>query len=312
MFKDKPPHGEQDVINDLVFSIVKEQKTKRRWGIFFKLLFIAYIVFITATFFVNKKESLVSVPHTAEIDVSGVIAAGTETSADHVIQGLQNAFKNSQVKGVILRINSPGGSPVQSEEIYNEVRRLEKKHPEKKVYAVCEDACASGAYYIASAAHEIYAQPASLIGSIGVIMNGFGFTEAMKKLGVESRVLTAGKNKGFLDPFSPMSEEQKEFALTMLKSVHEVFIADVKQGRGNRLKNNPEIFSGLVWTGLQARKLGLVDHFGGYRQVAAQVIKAPQIVDYTVKPGLWGELSQRVSTIFNHALHTMAANIHLS
>ncbi|WP_201258119.1 signal peptide peptidase SppA [Piscirickettsia litoralis] len=250
--------------------------------------------------------------HTAEIDVTGVISAGTETNADNVIKGLQAAFKNPQAKGIVLRINSPGGSPVQSEEIYNEIRRLEKKYPEKKVYAVCEDACASGAYYIASAASEIYAQPASLVGSIGVIMNGFGFTEAMEKLGIESRVLTAGKNKDFLDPFSPMNEQQKKFALNMLKSVHQVFIADVKQGRGKRLKNDPEIFSGLVWTGLQAKKLGLIDHFGSYRRVAAHVIKAPTIVDYTVKPGFWGEFSQRVGTAFNHAFSTMLASIHLS
>jgi protease-4 len=231
--------------------------------------------------------------HTALIDVSGVIGPGTNASADKVIAGMQAAFKDSNTKGVILRINSPGGSPVQAGYINDEIRRLRSKHPEVPLYAVVEDICASGGYYIAAAADKIFVDKASIIGSIGVLMDGFGFTGTMEKLGVERRLLAAGRNKGFLDPFSPIQEEQTAHAETMLDDIHQQFISVVRQGRGKRLKETPEMFSGLLWVGQKSIDLGLADAMGSLEYVAREVIKAEDIVDYTQQENIAERFARR-------------------
>jgi protease-4 len=221
--------------------------------------------------------------HTALVELEGVIDAKSDASAEKITSALQRAFKDKNTQGVILRINSPGGSPVQSGIINDEVRRLRGVYPNTPLYVVVEDICASGGYFVAASADKIYVNKASLVGSIGVLMDGFGFTGGMEKLGVERRLLTAGENKGFMDPFSPVDAKQKDYALGMLNDIHQQFIAVVKQGRGKRLKDNPELFSGLVWTGQKAVELGLADGFGSVESVARDVIKAEPIVDYTEK-----------------------------
>jgi protease-4 len=221
--------------------------------------------------------------HTALVELDGVIDAKGDASAEKIIGALQGAFKDKETQGVILRINSPGGSPVQSGIIYDEVRRLRGVYPNTPLYVVVEDICASGGYFVAASGDKIYVNKASLVGSIGVLMDGFGFTGGMEKLGIERRLLTAGENKGFMDPFSAVDPKQKEYALGMLNDIHQQFIGVVKQGRGKRLKDNPELFSGLVWTGQKAVELGLADGFGSVESVARDVIKAEQIVDFTSK-----------------------------
>jgi protease-4 len=233
-------------------------------------------------------------PHTALIEVDGVLDLGGEIQADDIIQGLRDAFDADGSKGVILRINSPGGSPVQAAEIYEEIRRLRKLHPDKPVHAVVSDICASGGYYIAAAADKIYANPSSLVGSIGVLMDGFGFTETMNKLGVERRLLTAGEHKGMLDPFSPVDEKEQAHVQKMLDQVHEQFIRAVREGRGKRLAESPELFSGLIWSGEEAKKLGLVDDFGSADFVAREVIGAEDLMDYTPAPDYFDRLAKQI------------------
>ncbi|HEY6022563.1 MAG TPA: S49 family peptidase [Pseudolabrys sp.] len=290
---------DRDILEKVALAAVHEQRRARRWGIFFKLLLFVYLfalLFIGMGWFV-KKEGLPG-RHTALVEVRGVIAANGAASADNIIAGLQEAFKDKGTQGVILRINSPGGSPVQAGYINDEIRRLRAKYPKIPIYAVVEDICASGGYYIAVAADKIYVDKASIIGSIGVLMDGFGFTGLMDKLGIERRLLAAGENKGFLDPFSPIRESQKEYAEKMLADIHQQFITVVRQGRGKRLKETPEMFSGLLWIGPKSIELGLADAMGSVDYVAREVIKAEDIVDFTPRENI----AERVARKFGAAM----------
>ena len=276
---------ERETLEKLAFGALKEQQRSRRWGIFFKLLTFAYVTFLILMLFEwrGSGDFIADGRHTALVELEGVIDVKSDASAEKITAALQGAFKDKNTQGVILRINSPGGSPVQSGIINDEVRRLRGVYPNTPLYVVVEDICASGGYFVAASADKIYVNRASLVGSIGVLMDGFGFVGGMEKLGVERRLLTAGENKGFMDPFSPVDPKQQEYALSMLNDIHQQFIAVVKQGRGKRLKDNPDVFSGLVWTGQKAVELGLADGFGSVESVARDVIKAESIVDYTQK-----------------------------
>lgn len=282
------------MLEKVALASIQEQRRARRWGIFFKLVVLSYlfIVLFIAMGWVGKRDALPG-SHTALVDISGVISSGSPASADKIIESLQSAFKDKNTKGVILRINSPGGSPVQAGYIYDEIKRLRAKYPETPLYAVVEDICASGGYYIAAAADRIYVDKASIIGSIGVLMDGFGFTGTMEKLGIERRLLAAGENKGFLDPFSPTQEKQKAHAETMLGDIHQQFITVVRQGRGKRLKETPDMFSGLLWVGQKSIDLGLADALGSMEFVAREVIKAEDIVDYTSQENIAERFARR-------------------
>ncbi|MGE4111928.1 MAG: S49 family peptidase, partial [Burkholderiales bacterium] len=268
------PQWERGVLEKLALASIREQRAARRWGVFFKLSFLLYLVvlLVIGMGWFGKRDALPG-KHTALVEISGIISPSSQSSADRVMGGLQSAFKDKNTKGIVLRINSPGGSPVQAGYIYDEIKRLRGKHPEIPLYAVVEDICASGGYYIAAAADRIYVDKASIIGSIGVLMDGFGFTGTMEKLGVERRLLAAGENKGFLDPFSPIQEQQKAHAETMLGDIHQQFITVVRQGRGKRLKETPDMFSGLLWVGQKSIDLGLADALGSIDFVAREVIK---------------------------------------
>ena len=294
---------ERGLIEKLAGAALKEQRRARRWGIFFKLLGFAYLtILILLVLDWRGPEPLGAGKHTALVDVVGVIDARGDASADRVTEALQNAFKNRNTKGVILRINSPGGSPVQAGIIYDEIRRLRRVYPNIPLYAVVEDICASGGYYIAAATDKIYVDKASIVGSIGVIMDGWGFTETMEKLGVERRLLVAGENKAFLDPFSPADEKQKKYAQSMLDEIHKQFIDVVKKGRGKRLKETPEMFSGLLWTGAKSIELGLSDGYGTVDSVARDVIKAEDIVDYTQKENIAERFAKRFGATMANTL----------
>jgi protease-4 len=285
---------ERQTIERVALAAVQEQRRTRQWGIFFKMLMFIYLfalLFLGLGWF-SKKESSPS-KHSALVDLQGVISSSSVASAEVVMAGLQDAFKDKRTQGVILRINSPGGSPVQAGHINDEIRRLRAKHPEIPLYAVVEDVCASGGYYVAVAADRIYVDKASIVGSIGVLMDGFGFTGAMEKLGVERRLLAAGDNKGFLDPFSPLLEPQKEHAQQMLGDIHQQFIGVVRQGRGKRLKETPDMFSGLLWVGQKSVELGLADALGSIDFVAREVIKAEDIVDFTPRENIAERLAKR-------------------
>jgi protease-4 len=276
------PHWERETLERLVFATVREQRAARRWGIFFKLSFLLLAFFaIWAYFDFNFSGSDIDSlgRHTALIEINGTIDDEGSGSADTVIPSLNKAFSDSGSAAVVLRINSPGGSPVQAGIIVDEIQRLKKSYPNKPLYVVVDEICASGGYYIAASADKIFVNKASIVGSVGVLMDGFGFTGLMDKLGVERRLLTAGENKGFLDPFSPQSDKQKQHALAMLNEIHEQFISVVRAGRGKRLKETPEIFSGLYWTGAKAG-------FGTVDTVARDVVKAEDIIDYTAHEGL--------------------------
>lgn len=286
-----------EVISKLAFAAVDEQRKARKWGIFFKALFFVYLlVLLISAFSSSSGGSSISKAseHTALVEVNGVIAAGADASADNIIQGLRAAFKEPKAKAIILRINSPGGSPVQAGYVYDEIKRLRKLHTKKKVYAVVADMCASGGYYIAVAADEIYADKASIVGSIGVLMNGFGFTKAMKTLGVERRLYTAGSSKGFLDPFSDVKPSDKKHIQTLLGTIHKQFIDTVKEGRGERLTDNETLFTGLVWTGEESVALGLTDGLGNSSFVAREIVEAENIVDYTPKPNYLDRFADRL------------------
>jgi len=286
---------ERETLEKLAFSALKEQTKARRWGIFFKLLTFAYVTFLVIMVFEwsGDGDLITDGKHTALVELEGVIDAKGDASAEKITGALQSAFKDKNTQGVILRINSPGGSPVQSGAINDEVRRLRGLYPSTPLYVVVEDICASGGYFVAVSADKIYVNKASLVGSIGVLMDGFGFTGGMEKLGVERRLLTAGENKGFMDPFSPVDPKQKDYALGMLNDIHQQFIDVVKQGRGKRLKDDPELFSGLVWTGRKAVELGLADGYGSVESVARDVIKAESIVDYTEKSNTVERIAKR-------------------
>jgi protease-4 len=274
-------------------EMLLQQRSERRWRIFFRLAWLGLAIAVAFALFADRLgPAAPSTPHTALIEVRGPIAADTEASAEALVSALRSAFEDEGAVAVVLRINSPGGSPVQSGIVNDEIRRLKAKHG-KKVYAVVEEMCASGAYYIAVAADEIYVDKASLVGSIGVLMDGFGFTGLMEKLGVERRLLTAGENKGMLDPFSPQNEQQVAYAKAMIDQVHQQFIRVVKEGRGARLKDTPQTFSGLFWNGEEAVKMGLADHLGNLDHVAREVIKAEEIIDYTPHDNVAERLAKR-------------------
>jgi protease-4 len=299
----KDPNWERQVLEKLAMSAIQEQRRTRHWGILFKTLGFLYlfiVLFLAAGWFGGDS---VSIPreHTALVDLQGVIAS-EEASADAIIASLQGAFEDEKTKGVILRINSPGGSPVQAGQIYDEIKRLRKLHPNTPLYAVVDDICASGGYYVAAGADKIYVDKASIVGSIGVLMDGFGFTQTMEKLGVERRLLTAGENKGFLDPFSPVDPKQQAFARQMLEEIHGQFIGVVREGRGKRLKETPETFSGLVWSGEKSIELGLTDALGSVESVARDVIKAEDIVDYTQQESFAERLAGRLGAAMASAL----------
>jgi len=280
-----PPESNRDwkLIEKLVMSLQAEQRRSRRWGIFFKFLTFAYLFALLFLIRFPFGESLDAATgaHTAVIEINGTIAADELASADNIIGSLRSAFEAESSKAVVLRINSGGGSPVQSGYVYDEIKRLREEYPDKKVYAVISDIGASGAYYIAAAADEIYANRASLVGSIGVIAGGFGFTEVMDKVGVERRLYTAGENKAFLDPFSPEDKEEVQFWNSVLENTHDQFISAVKQGRGDRLAEDERLFSGLVWSGEQALELGLIDGLGSTSFVAREIVGAENLVDYS-------------------------------
>jgi len=290
---------ERKTLEKVALAAIQEQRRARHWGIFFKLLLFIYLfaLLFIGMGWVVKKDGLPG-KHTALVEIRGVIAAGGDASADTITTGLEEAFKDKGTKGVILRINSPGGSPVQAGRINDEIKRLRAKYPEIPIYAVVEDICASGGYYIAVAADRIYVNKASIIGSIGVLMDGFGFTGLMDKLGIERRLLAAGENKGFLDPFSPVNEEQKVYAEKMLTDIHQQFISVVRKGRGKRLKETPEMFSGLMWIGQKSVDLGLADALGSIDSVARDVIKAEEIVDFTPRENI----AERVARKFGATL----------
>lgn len=287
---------ERSVLEKLAYSALQEQRRARRWGIFFKTLTLGYlflVLFLIMGWFGRGDAGLVSGKHTALVELEGVIAANSQASADNLIASLQAAFKDKGTQGVILRINSPGGSPVQSGYVNDEIRRLRAMYPAIPLYVVVQDICASGGYYIAAAADKIYVNKASIVGSIGVLMDGFGFTGTMEKLGVERRLLTAGENKGFMDPFSPRNPKHDVFTKLMLEEIHQQFISVVRQGRGKRLKESPEIFSGLFWSGQKSIELGLADEIGSMESVARDVIKAENIVDFTTHEGFADRLAKR-------------------
>jgi protease-4 len=285
---------ERETIEKLLFAQIKEQRAARRWKLFFRLFWLVVIGAIV--WLAVKAEGMANTqtttPHTAVIEIEGTIAAGAEASAENVLPALRQAFEDEGAQGIVLLINSPGGSPVQAGIINDEIRRLKGLH-EKKVYAVVEETCASAAYYIAAAADDIYVDKASLVGSIGVLMDGFGFTGLMDKLGIERRLMVAGENKAMLDPFSPQDEAQKAYLQAMLDEIHLQFIDVVKQGRGERLKQNGDTFTGLVWSGQQAVTNGLADGLGNLDFVAREVIKAEEVVDYTQRENLGLRLARQ-------------------
>ncbi len=281
------PNWERQIIEKLAFEALREQKARRRWGIFFKSLFLGLALFAVYHIVRLDNEEVENLgPHTALVEVEGTIDSEGNASAKAIIPALNRAFADEGAVGVVMKMNSPGGSPVQAGLIADEIFRLRKAYPAKKLYVVVEEICASGGYYIAAAADEIYVNKASIVGSIGVLMDGFGFTGLMEKLGVERRLMTAGENKGFMDPFSQQTDKQKEHTQAMLNDIHQQFIDVVRTGRGKRLKETPEMFSGLFWTGNKAVELGLADAYGSVEMVARDVIKAENIYDYTQKEGL--------------------------
>ncbi len=297
-------HWERQTLEKVALASITEQRRARKWGIFFKIAGFIYLFIVL--FLVMGWTDRTGLPntkaHTALVTLEGVIAPGSQASAERMIEGLQTAFKAKNVKGVILRINSPGGSPVQAGQINDEIKRLKAQNPKIPLYVVVDDICASGGYYVAVAADKIYVDKASLVGSIGVLMDGFGFTGTMEKLGVERRLLTAGENKGFLDPFSPVNPVQKEHVLAMLGEIHKQFIDTVKAGRGARLKQTEGMFSGLIWTGVRSVELGLADAYGSTESVARDVIKAEDIVDYTPHQSLADRFAKRLGAASAEAL----------
>jgi len=287
---------EQEVLEKTLMANVTEHRRSRRWSIFFKLIILGYVIFLTALWLGGKGKPALK-EHVALIDIIGAIGQGQEVEADQVATSLHRAFNEPKAKGIILRINSPGGTPVQSAYIYDEIRRQKALHPEKKVYAVAVDICASGAYYVAVAADQIYANKSSIVGSIGVLMPGFGFVETMQKVGVEQRSMAAGKNKLFMDPFSPLKPEQVAFTQALLDDVHSHFINAVKEGRGSRLKPNDEVFTGLFWTGDKALEMGLIDGIGSAGFVAREIGgKDVEVIDYTASHSLLDRLANRIGS----------------
>lgn len=294
----------EDLLERLAFASLVEARRRRRWGNFFKLLGFLYLTVLLVAWWPQDMEvpTMPAGRYTALVEVQGLIAEDTDASAERVTAALRSAFEDSRAAGVIVRINSPGGSAVQSGAIYDEIRRLREEHPDKKLYAVITDIGASGGYYIASAADAIYADKASIVGSVGVTMSNFGFVGILDKLGIERRQLTAGEHKALLDPFLPLDPEEVAHMKAMINGIHAQFIDSVKAGRGDRLKDDPQLFSGLVWSGEQAMALGLVDGLGGARYVAREVIGAEKLVDFTVAKDLIDQFMERFGLVMANLL----------
>lgn len=296
------PVWERAVLEELAMSTIREQRSRRRWSIFFRLLTLALVLGGAALIYTTVKglgsDNSASEPHIAMIKIEGAIDADGDAGSERIVAALQAAFGDSGTRAVVLRINSPGGSPVQSGIISDEIHRLRAANADKPVYAVIEDLGASGAYYIAAAADQIYVNRASLVGSIGVIMDGFGAVEAMQRLGIERRVIKAGDNKALLDPFQPQDPVQVAHATQMVNEIHQQFIAAVRQGRGDRLRETPDMFSGLVWTGARSVELGLADGLGTVDSVARDLVQVDTIVDYTVRDSVAERFAKRVGVAF--------------
>jgi len=301
----KSENWERDLLNRLSFAALSEQRRSRRWGIFFKLLISAYALIVLIVVLRgpgDDGQAARFIDHTAMVEVNGLISDATRANADNIIKGLRDAFASKHTKGVVLRINSPGGSPVQADYVYREIMRLRQEYPDIPVHAVITDIGASGAYYIASATENIYVNPSSLVGSVGVLMDGFGFSEVMKKVGVERRLFTAGKHKGMLDPFQPLKKDDVKYFQTLLDDVHREFIAAVKAGRGERLGDDPELYSGRVWNGVRSIELGIADEIGDINYVAREVIKAEEVVDYTPQPDVFKRFTDRLGASMANVL----------
>jgi len=298
---------ERKVLEDLAFAALKEQRTTRRWGYVFKGLMFLYLMAVLMLMLPTDELPTHKDKHTALVEINGVIAADAEANADTIVTGIRDAFESTSAQGLILRLNTPGGSPVQAGIINDEIKRLQQTRPDFPVYAVIQDVCASGGYYIAAAAKEIYADKASIVGSIGVRMDSFGFTETIEKLGVERRSLTAGENKAFLDPFLPMKDKDIQHAHSMLNNIHQQFIDVVKSGRGDRLTDDPRLFTGLFWSGEQALPLGLIDGLANSSTVARDIIGAEDIVDYTPRPNYFDRFAGKLGATLSQTLFQSTA-----
>jgi protease-4 len=288
----------QVLLNQLVMDYMRDKKRRRIWRVV-KTVFILCLIFCGLYFVISEHSddlTLRNSPHVGLIDLKGEIFDGKSGSSDNFMKGISSAYENKSLKAIILRIDSPGGSPVQADYMYNAIMYYRKLHPDIKLYAVCVDTCASAAYYVAAAANEIYADPASVVGSIGVLYNGFGFVDTLEKLGVTRRLQTAGRNKGFLDPFSPIAPNQQETLQVILDQIHQQFIEKVKAGRGDRLRIDDDTFSGLFWTGVQAKERGLIDGFASSGQLARTIIKIDRVVDYTYEPSMLERVSKSLGT----------------
>lgn len=299
------PGWERDVLEKLAMAAVTEQRRSRRWSVFFKILMFVYLIAVGGMAFYPQFEKSMSnndKDHTAIIDVIGVIAEGEAANAGSIIEGLRNAVKDKKTKGIILNINSPGGSPVQASYVFAEIIRLKEKHPDISIHAVVSDICASGGYYIAAAADKIFVNQSSMIGSIGVIMNGFGFVNVMEKLGIDRRLLIAGEHKALMDPFSPVKQDENRHMQTLLDDVHQQFISAVRSGRGDRLAETKDMFSGLVWTGAQGIKLGLADDYGSVDSVSREVFGTTKKLNFTPQERLIDKIAGKIGASFGHAL----------
>ncbi|MDO9049009.1 MAG: signal peptide peptidase SppA [Methylobacter sp.] len=305
---------EREVIEKLALAAVTEQTRARRWSVFFKSLMFAYLIAVFGVAIYPKFSQDIggeSKDHTAVIDVVGMIAEGKDANADSIIESLRNAVKDKHTKGIILHANSPGGSPVQSSYVYEEIRKIKKEHPGLPIYAVVSDICASGCYFIVSASDKIFVNPSSLVGSIGVLMDGFGFVDVMQKLGVERRLFTAGAHKAMLDPFSPSKEDETHYVQNLLNQVHQQFIGAVKAGRGDRLKETPELFSGLVWTGEEGVKLGIVDGVGNQDYVSKELIGAETLVDFSRQEHLLDKIAGKLGASFGQVIGSLVQGLSL-
>ncbi len=309
------PNWERDLLEKVALAAITEQTRARRWSIFFKSLLFVYLfaIFGVAVYpkLGNEHHDLKGDGHTAIIDLTGQIGEDKDANADSIIEGLRDAIEDKHTKGIILHANSPGGSPVQSAYVYDEIRRIKKEHPTMPIYTVVSDMCASGCYYIASASDKIFVNPASLVGSIGVLMDGFGFVDVMQKMGVERRLLTAGAHKAMLDPFTPRKENETIYMQGLLNQVHQQFIQAVKIGRGSRLKETPDLFSGLVWSGEESLKLGLADEFATQHEIAKNLIGAEEEVNFTPQEHLMDRIAGRLGASFGQSLSSFLQPVSL-
>ena len=310
---DKSSEFEQALVSKIATEAITEQRRARRWSVFFKLFMVAYISVFTLVYLVDGWDgaSIGGEKHTALVDITGVISSESQANADYIVSGLRAAFEDENTAGIILRINSPGGSPVQAGYVNSEIYRLREEYPDIPFYSVITDMCASGGYYIAAAADKIYADKASVVGSIGVIMSGFGFVDTIEKLGVERRLLHAGENKGFLDPFSPLKSDEVDHVETLLTDIHQQFVDVVKKGRGDKLVNDEKIFSGLIWTGEQSVELGLVDALGSPGYVAREVIGVEEIVDFTKRETVLDQFASKIGATFAKSISSILAGFEI-